>query len=255
MRRDYAEIRVVDGKESLTTAAANSTPEIYLLLEAFASERAYRSQVQRGIGEVMTEDCDHTVYDRRSYTDGGWKGFLAHRWPTALGVAVAALTVFDLRIDAGSISFLSALVVLMPLVYVGAAVAGRRRFAWVVLLVAITPLVLAKALDLNTNLHPAFLVAALAFLALAAARGRLRRPGSVPLQAAGMFVFGTAMLVALYVEPFLGGLIVAAGLLGHAVWDAIHYVRNMVVPRSYSEFCAVVDLLAGAAVLLVLFVV
>jgi hypothetical protein len=34
----------------------------------------------------------------------------------------------------------------MPLVYVGAAVVDRRRFAWVVLLVAITPLVLIKRL-------------------------------------------------------------------------------------------------------------
>lgn len=206
--------------------------------------------------ELPEDRGRHHAHDHRSSdAQRGWTGFLAHRWPTALGVAVAALTAFDLRIEAGSISFLSALVVLMPLVYVGAAVVGRRRFAWVVLLVAITPLVLARVLELNTNLHTAFLVAALAFLTLAAARGRLRRPGSVPLQAAGMVVFGAAMLVALYVEPFLGGMIVAVGLFGHAAWDAVHYARNRVVPRSYAEFCAVVDLLVGAAVLFVLFFV
>jgi hypothetical protein len=170
-----------------------------------------------------------------------------------LGIAVAALTAFGLRIDAEEVSFLSALVVLMPLVYVGAAVVDRRRFAWVVLLVAITPLVLTKVLDLGINLHPAFLLAALAFLALAAARGRLRGQSGVPLQAAGMLVFGAGMLVALYVEPALGGMLVAVGLLGHAAWDAVHYVRNRVVARSYAEFCAVLDLLVGVAVLFVLF--
>jgi hypothetical protein len=194
------------------------------------------------------------AYDRTPHAHCGWAGFLAHRWPTALGVAVAALTAFDLRIDGETVSFLSALVVLMPLVYVGAAVVDRRRFAWVVLLAAITPLVLTKVLDSGINLHPAFLLAALAFLALGAARGRLRGPGGLPLQAAGMLVFGGGMLVALYVEPVFGGMLVAVGLLGHAAWDAVHYVRNRVVTRSYAEFCAVVDLLVGAAVLFVLVV-
>jgi hypothetical protein len=208
----------------------------------------------------MTHNKHFSSEVRNHATDGhsphahrGWTDFLAHRWPIALGIAVAALTVFDLRIDAESVSFLSALVILMPLVYVGAAVVDRPRFAWVVMLVAVTPLVLSKVLDLKIYLHPAFLVAALAFLALGVARGRLRGPGSVPLQAAGMLVFGAAMLVALYVEPDLGGILVAFGLLGHAAWDAVHYVRNKVVTRSYAEFCAVLDLLVGAAVLFVLF--
>jgi hypothetical protein len=199
------------------------------------------------------EGRDHATDDRSPHAHRRWTGFLAHRWPTALGIAVAALTAFDLRIDVESVYFLSALVVLMPLVYVGAAVVDRRRFAWVVLLVAITPLVLTKVLDLKIILHPAFLVAALAFLALAAARGQLRGPSSVPLQAGGMLVFGATMLVALYVEPDLSGMLVAIGFVGHAAWDAVHYVRNRVVTRSYAEFCAVLDLLVGAAVLFVLF--
>jgi hypothetical protein len=61
------------------------------------------------------------------------------------------------------------------------------------------------------------------------------------------------MLVALYVEPVLGGMLVAIGLLGHAAWDAVHYLRDRVVTRSYAEFCAVLDLLVGGAVLFVLF--
>ena len=79
-------------------------------------------------------------------------------------------------------------------------------------------------------------------------------PSGAPLQAAGMLLFGAAMLVALYAEPKTGGMLVAVGLFGHAAWDAVHYVGNRVVTRPYAEFCAVVDLLAGATVLFVRFV-
>jgi len=199
------------------------------------------------------EGRDHATDDRSPHAHRRWTGFLAHRWPTAVGIAVAALTAFDLRIDVESISFLSALVVIMPLVYVGAAVLERRRFAWVVLLVAIAALVLTQVLDLKINLVLVFLVVALAFLVVGVARGQLRRPGGLTLQTAGMLAFGATALAAFYVDPDLGGYLVAFALLGHAAWDAIHYVRNRVVPRSYAEFCAVFDLLLGAAILFVLF--
>src|SRR5829696_1570720 len=123
-----------------------------------------------------------------------WADVLKHRWPTVLGIAVAALTVFDLR---GGTE-LAALTMLMPVVYLGAAALDRRRFAWVVLLAGVT------------------------------------------------------VLVALYVDPDLGGYLVAFALIGHAGWDAFHYLRNRVVARSYAEFCAVLDLLAGAAILMLL---
>jgi hypothetical protein len=199
------------------------------------------------------EGRDHDTDDRSPHPHRRWTGFLAHRWPTAVGIAVVALTAFDLRIDVESISFLSALVVIMPLVYVGAAVLERRRFAWVVLLVAIAALVLTQVLDLKINLVLVFLVVALAFLVVGVARGQLRRPGGLTLQTAGMLAFGATALAAFYVDPDLGGYLVAFALLGHAAWDAIHYVRNRVVPRSYAEFCAVFDLLLGAAILFVLF--
>jgi hypothetical protein len=107
--------------------------------------------------------------------------------------------------------------------------------------------------DLKINLALVFLVVALAFLVVGVARGQLRRPGGLTLQAAGMLAFGSIGLVALYVDPDLGGHLVAFALLGHAAWDAVHYVRNRVVARSYAEFCAVFDLLVGAAILFILF--
>jgi len=178
---------------------------------------------------------------------------LMRRWPTAVAIAVAALTLFDQEeVNAAFVSSFSALTVAMALVYVAAAALDRPRSAWPVLLIAFAVLALTQALDPTTNLPLIFLVAALAFLALGAARGQLRRPSGLALQAAGMLVFGAAGLVAFSADPTLGGYLVAFALLGHAAWDAYHYLRARAVTRSYAEFCGALDLLVGAAALFLL---
>ena len=173
-----------------------------------------------------------------------WAGALAHRWPTALGIVVAALAAFDLR---GGLEF-AGLTVLMALVYLGAAAIDRRWSAWVVLLAGLP---LAFLIPSTWGIDPlvVLLVAAPVFLALGVARGLLREPGGLPLQTAGMLAFGSTVLVALYVAPDLGGKLVAIALIGHAAWDAYHFLRNRVVARSYAEFCRIVDLGLGVAIL------
>jgi hypothetical protein len=182
----------------------------------------------------------HQSPRRRRRTD-----VLMHRWPTALGIAVAALAAFDL--DDG-LEF-AALTVLMALVYLGAAALDRRWSAWVVLLAGLLPTFFIPS---NSGIDPSVVLlvaAAPVFLVLGVARGQLRKPGGLPLQTVGMLAFGSTVLVALYVDPDLGGKLVGIAIIGHAVWDAYHYLRDRVVPRSYAEFCAVVDLLLGAAIL------
>ncbi len=195
------------------------------------------------------EGRDRTTDGRSPHDHRGWTGFLAHRWPTALGVAVAALTVFDLR---GGTE-LAALTMLMPVVYLGAAALDRRRFAWVILLAGVAILTVVPS---GSQVVPSvgFLAAALVFFVVGAARGGLRKPGGLALQAVGVLAFGSIVLTALYVDANLGGYLVAFALLGHAAWDAHHYLSDRVVARSYAEWCAVVDLLAGAAILFGLFV-
>ena len=196
---------------------------------------------------LLDRGADHPPHAHRN--DGRrWTSVLVHRWPTALGVAVAALTVFDLR---GGTE-LAALTMLMPVVYLGAAALDRRRFAWMVLLAGVAVLAFVPT---SSEVVPSvgFLAAALAFFVVGAARGQLRKPGGLALQTVGVLAFGSIVLAALYVDDDLGGYLVAIALLGHAAWDAYHYVRNRVVARSYAEWCAVVDILAGAAVLFVLF--
>jgi hypothetical protein len=182
----------------------------------------------------------HQPPDRRRWTD-----ILMHRWPTALGIALAALAAFDLQ---DGLEF-AALTLLMALVYLGAAALDRRWSAWVVLLAGILPTFFIPS---NSGIDPSvvlLLAAAPVFLVLGVARGLWRRPGGLPLQTVGMLAFGSTVLVALYVDPDLGGKLVGIAIVGHAGWDAYHLLRNRVVPRSYAEFCAVVDLLLGAAIL------
>lgn len=177
-----------------------------------------------------------------------WTDVLKHRWPTALGIAVAVLTVSDLQVDAGFVSSMSALIVLMALVYVGAAALQRRRASWAVLLAGL-PLALFVPPTSWFNPSVVLLVAAAVLLALGVARGRSREPGGLTLQAAGMLAFGAAALGALYAVPDFGAYLVASALLGHAGWDAYHHLRDRTVARSYAEFCFVADLLLGAAIL------
>ena len=182
-------------------------------------------------------------------TDRRWTEVLKHRWPTVLGVAVAALTAFDLKVDAGFVSSLSALTVLMALVYVGAAALDRRRASWVVLLAGL-PLAFFIFPTSWANPSVVLLVAAAVFVVLGMVRGLLGRPGGLTLQTAGMVVFGATALVTLIVAPESGGYLVAFALIGHAGWDAYHYLKDRVVARSYAEFCGITDLLLGGAILL-----
>ena len=195
------------------------------------------------ISEQTTTNDSHRAHQtpyRRS-----WASAIVQRWPTWLAIALAALAAFDL--DNGT--EFGALTVLMALVYLGAAALDRRWSAWVVLLAGL-PLLFFIPWTSEVVPSVVLLVAALVFLALGVARGLLRKPGGLPLQTAGMLVFGSTVLVALYVDMGLGGKLVAIAILGHAAWDAYHLLRNRVVSRSYAEFCAVVDFLLGAAILL-----
>ena len=200
-----------------------------------------KSLVDRISEQAITNDSHRA---RQSPGRRRWTDVLMHRWPSALGIAVASLAAFDLQ---DGLEF-AALIVLMALVYLGAAALDRRWSAWVVLLAG---LLLAFFIPSTSEVVPSvvLLVAALVFLALGVARGQLGKPAGLPLQTAGMLAFGSTALVALYVDQNLGGKLVAIAILGHAAWDAYHFLRNRVVSRSYAEFCAVLDLLLGAAIL------
>jgi hypothetical protein len=112
------------------------------------------------------------------------------------------------------------------------------------------PTLLALALAVATfvdGLPPLELLAGLlvvmplCYLLFGSLRGELRRPGILIVQISGLVAFGVVALTAVAVDDTLGRYLLAAGWLGHAVWDFVHHRTGRVVPRAWSEWCCVVD--------------
>ncbi|MDX3660489.1 hypothetical protein PV646_24570 [Streptomyces sp. ID05-26A] len=71
-----------------------------------------------------------------------------------------------------------------------------------------------------------------------------------------LVVFGLYAVLAgavILVSPHAGVGLIAFGWGAHAVWDLVHHVRNAVVPRWWSEFCGVFDLVIAVTILMVWF--
>src|SRR4028119_485892 len=142
---------------------------------------AYEKSLAGGSSDhATTNDSDHT---QQTPNRQRWTDVLMHRWPTALGVAVAALAAFD--VDDG-LEF-AALTVLMALVYLGAAALDRRWIAWMVLLAG-----LAFLIPSTSEVVPSvvLLVATPVFLVLGVVRGEWQRYGGPPPPTARGPAFG-----------------------------------------------------------------
>lgn len=166
---------------------------------------------------------------------------LLRRWPTALAVALELVSWGIGTVRAGQV------LPLLPALYVVVAVLRRRGATWPVLVVSFALLVL---LQLQTVVQPT--IAILALATAVAVVGGLRGTGraGVGLQLAGLALFGGLALVGLAVAPEVGRYVLAAGWLGHGVWDLVHLRRDAVVSRSYAEWCGVLDVLIAAELLL-----
>jgi hypothetical protein len=176
-------------------------------------------------------------------------GAVGRRWPAALGLAVAAASVYELVGGDLAAGIEQALIIAIPvLVYLTAAVLDRPRSAWPVAIGATALVFGMSAFDIEPVLGLAVVSGAVLVVGIVR---RLRRGAGMPdtRQLVGALGFGTAAVLALYVAPTLGGFLVGLGLVGHAAWDVYHHRRDIVVVRSLAEFCAVLDLLVGTAVI------
>ncbi|MFD2025000.1 hypothetical protein [Promicromonospora aerolata] len=96
------------------------------------------------------------------------------------------------------------------------------------------------------------LAVALVYPVVGILRNSIRGRSMVLLQAAGLVVFaGISLLAGALVGQDTGAYVLAAGLVGHGVWDVFHHRANAVVWRWYAETCIVYDLLLAAAVVAV----
>ncbi|WP_052745928.1 hypothetical protein [Allosalinactinospora lopnorensis] len=166
------------------------------------------------------------------------------RWPTYLGIALAVLSIGD------GTPFASMIVAVAALTYLTVAVIDRPGAVWLVLVVLLAGAKAVEFFDLSywVLFGPVALVATVVGLI----GGQLRRPGLFRLQIPQMLVAGVVVVIAEFAGLEYAGYLVAAALLGHAIWDVAHWRADQVVTRSLAEFCAVIDSLLGLGLILLL---
>jgi hypothetical protein len=175
------------------------------------------------------------------------RSLVRRRWPTLAGLGFAALIAFDLvsGVDLAPVLAASAAV------YLGAAALQRPAAAWPLFFATAVVITMAKLLEDRFEPTWVILAGAVALLVYGLLRGADRPGYGLPLQTVALLGFGAAAGAALMITPALGAYLVAAGLLGHAAWDAYHHRVNRVVVRSMAEFCLVLDTALAVAIVLV----
>ncbi|WP_181723640.1 hypothetical protein [Nocardia gipuzkoensis] len=93
-------------------------------------------------------------------------------------------------------------------------------------------------------------VMAVLYLLFGAFRGDLWHRGEFALQVAGLAACTGIALAVATAEDSYGRYLLAGGWLAHGVWDFVHHRRNRVVPRAWSQWCGVVDILGAAAIVI-----
>jgi formate/nitrite transporter FocA (FNT family) len=180
---------------------------------------------------------------------------LTDRWPTALAIVTVAFAIGLMVLLDDEAELFGPSVAVMAGIYLLAYVLGRPWTAWVAFAVmsgVMSALQVLHRLDVSWADPFVGIVLVLALLWLAAvARRRYTDLDTFSLQTAGMVVFGVVTLVCAVLSPRAGAAVAGAGFLGHGLWDAYHFKVDKVVHRSWSEYCAVIDIPTGIALVVV----
>jgi hypothetical protein len=214
-----------------------------------------RADVNHGVAMTDSARARGTATDpvggRGATGRPGWLravSAVGRRWPTWLAVAWAAISLSDVS---DGLEYMI-LFVLPATGYLFLAVVDRPRITWAVVVAALATVVVLRLLDIDP--WPALAVVVVTLAAVGLIGGQLRKPGLYALQSPGALAFMAFGLVVLAVPTTVGGYLVAAGLLGHATWDAVHWRANKIVSRSFAEWCGVLDLVLGVGLLVLLLV-
>jgi hypothetical protein len=175
------------------------------------------------------------------------RSLVPRRWPTLAGLGFAALIAFDLtsRVDLAPVLAASAAV------YLGAAALQRPAAAWPLFFATAAVITVARLLDDRFEPTWVILAGGVALLVYGLLRGAGHPGHGLPLQTVALLGFGAAAGAALMINPEIGAALVAAGLLGHAAWDAWHHRTSRVVVRSLAEFCLALDTALAVAIVIV----
>jgi len=173
---------------------------------------------------------------------------LTDRWPTGLAIVTVAFAIGLMAMVDNEAELFGPSVAVMAGIYMLAYVVGRPWTAW--LAFALLSAVMSVLQVLHEPFAGIVVVVAVLWL-LAVARRRFTDVDTFSLQTAGMLVFGAVTLVCAAVTPRLGAAVAGLGFLAHGLWDAYHFKVNRVVHRSWSEYCAVIDIPTGVALIVV----
>lgn len=161
-------------------------------------------------------------------------------WPSMLAIAMSVTSWGIDAVTAGQ------LMPLLPLIYVGAVVIGRRSASWPLLALGGGGFV---ALQSQSAVDP--LIAFAAVGALLIAVGAAANPGrEFVLQAGALVLWLALVFLATAVSSGIGVLLVALGWGAHGGWDVWHLLRRKAVSASYAQWCAVFDVLLAAQLML-----
>lgn len=169
-------------------------------------------------------------------------------WPTVLAIGFATFVARDLFTGEEHGQEMAAIVTASGLVYLAAASLEKPWVAWPVFIGSVLVITLARIGLIGFDATWPQLVVAGLFAGYGLIRGAMRAETGLPLQALAMIVFGAVAVVAIFVHPTAGAYLVAAGLFAHAGWDFHHHRTNRAVVRSMAEFCFVLDVALGLAI-------
>jgi len=119
----------------------------------------------------------------------------------------------------------------------------RRRWPTVAGIVSVPALLLSGLFD---DFVDGVVFAAVLYLAWGVLRHRPGQGAWVLWQIPGVLLFGAATLWAVSIDEPAAKYVLAAGWLGHAAWDVVHFRADRVVARWWSEWCLVLDVLLAA---------
>ncbi|WP_067831866.1 hypothetical protein [Actinomadura kijaniata] len=176
-------------------------------------------------------------------------GTVLRHWPSALGLATAALALAADPDGPG----IAVAVFVAALCYLGAAALGRRWVAWAGVPAGALVAVLTEAAGLPNPTRLVIAAAIALALVVAGVLGGVPRP-ALAAQTAALVGYGGLAAVASLAAPRVALALAGVVLACHAVWDVVHHRRDQVVPRSLAEYCIVLDvpLGVGAVVLAII---
>jgi hypothetical protein len=173
--------------------------------------------------------------------DVRWTGKLLHRWPSALGLLAAGAAIAT----GANRESVAITLCLATLCYLGAAALNRPWIAWAGILGGSLVVVAGELAGLPWWSAVGITAAVLVAIGLI---GNAPRP-ALTAQTAALLGFGGLAVAALFIAPRTGTVLVGLAMAGHAGWDLVHYWRDAVVSRSLAEFCLLLDIPLGLALI------